>query len=49
VIQKFIETIEKLLAASPIILSSDVQKHFGSRNNIVYIKGSILFIDSSIL
>ena len=48
-IQKFIETIEKLLAASPIILSSDVQKHFGSRNNIVYIKGSILFIDSSIL
>jgi hypothetical protein len=49
VIQKFIESIEKLLAASPIILSSDIQKHFGPHNNVVYIRGSILFIDSSIL
>ena len=48
-IPNFIETIEKPIASSPIILSSDIQKHFGPHNNVVYIKGSILFMDSSIL
>lgn len=49
VILKFIETIEKSISTNPIILSSDVQKHFGPDGKTVYVKGSLLFIDSSIL
>lgn len=46
---KFIETIEKTIASNPIILSSNIQKHFGPDAKTVYVKGSIIFIDSSVL
>jgi hypothetical protein len=49
VIQKFSETIDKIIASSPIIVSTDIQKYFGPSYNSVYIKGSIHFIDSSLL
>jgi hypothetical protein len=49
VIRKFSETIEKIIASSPIIVSTDIQKYFGPSYNSVYIKGSIHFIDSSLL
>jgi hypothetical protein len=46
---KFIETIEKTIASNPIILSSNIQKHFGPDSKTVYVRGSIIFIDSSVL
>lgn len=49
VIPRFIETVEKLIASTPIILSSNLQKHFGPDAKTVYIKGNIIFIDSSVL
>lgn len=48
-IRKFIETIEKTIASSPIIVSTDIQKFFGPSYSSLYIKGSIHFIDSSLL
>ena len=48
-IRKYIENIEKTIASSPIILTSDVQKHFGPALDTVYLKGQLLIIDSSIL
>lgn len=47
--QKFVADIEKALSSSPIILSSNLQKQFGSDNDTVYIKGNIMVIDSSVL
>ena len=49
VIQKFVENIEKSIASSSIVLSSNIQKHFGPAFETVYLKGHILIIDSSIL
>lgn len=49
VIQRFIETIEKTISSNPIVLSSSIQKYIGPNNNTAYLKGSILFIDSSSL
>jgi hypothetical protein len=49
VIQRFVENIEKTIASSSIVLSSDVQKHFGPALETVYLKGRLLIIDSSIL
>ncbi len=46
---KFIETIEKTLTSNPVILSSSIQRHFGPDSKTVYVKGSIVFIDSSVL
>lgn len=48
-IKKFIADVDKTLDSSPIILSSDIQKHFGPNGLSVYLKGQIRFIDSSIL
>ena len=48
-IQRFVENIEKTIASSSIVLSSDVQKHFGPALETVYLKGRLLIIDSSIL
>lgn len=48
VIEKFVEEIDKTSASSPIVLSSNIQKHFGPRNT-VYLKGNLIFIDSSFL
>jgi hypothetical protein len=49
VIRKFSETIDKIIASSPIIVSTDIQKYFGPSYNSLYIKGTIYFIDSSLL
>lgn len=49
VIQRFVEDLEKTLASSPIILSSNIQKHFGPDKATVYFKSTLLFTDSSIL
>lgn len=47
-IQRFVEDIEKTIASSSMILSSNVQKHFGPALETVYLKGHLLIIDSSI-
>jgi len=49
VIQRYVENIEKTVASSSIVLSSNVQKHFGPALETVYLKGHLLIIDSSIL
>lgn len=48
-IRRFVENLEKSIVSNPVVLSSNIQKHFGPTNNTVYVKGSIIFIDSSIL
>ncbi len=47
-IQRFVEDIEKTIASSSLVLSSNVQKHFGPALETVYLKGHLLIIDSSI-
>jgi len=49
VIRKFVENIERAISLNAAVLSSSIQKHFGPNNDTVYLKGSILFIDSSTL
>lgn len=48
-IRKFVESIEKTITFNAAVLSSNIQKHFGPDDNTVYLKGSILFMDSSTL
>ena len=48
-IQQFVEDIEKTIASSSIVLSSNIQKYFCPALETVYIKGHLLIIDSSIL
>ncbi len=47
--QRFVDHIEKAIASSSIILSSNIQKQFGPDSETVYLKGNLLFIDSSSL
>jgi len=47
--QRFVENIEKTITSTPGILSSYIQKQFGPDNETVYLKGNLLFIDSSVL
>lgn len=48
-IKRFVENLEKTIAASSIVLSSNIQKHFGPNGKTVYVKGQIIFMNSSIL
>ena len=48
-IRRFVENLEKSIVSNPVVLSSNIQKHLGPTNNTVYVKGSIIFIDSSVL
>lgn len=48
-IERFVEDIEKTIASSSIVLSSNIQKYFGPALETVYIKGHLLIIDASIL
>ena len=48
-IQRFIEYIEKTISTTPLVLSSNIQKQFSPDSKTVYIKGALIFIDSSIL
>ena len=47
--RKFAEQLEKTVGASPIVLSSQIEKHFGPSGETLYLKGSLRFIDSSVL
>lgn len=47
--QKFAEQFEKVISSSPIVLSSHIEKQFGPTWSTLYIRGSLLFIDSSVL
>jgi len=47
--QRFVDHTEKAIASSSIILSSNIQKQFDPDNETVYLKGNLLFIDSSSL
>jgi hypothetical protein len=49
VIKKFLESIDKAISSSSIILSSNIQKHFIPDGKSVYLKGNVMFVDSSIL
>lgn len=48
-IKKFLESIDKAISSSSIILSSNIQKHFIPDGKAVYLKGNVIFVDSSIL
>lgn len=48
-IRAFVKNLEKTIDSSSIILSSNIQKHFGPAGETVYIRGHLLFVDSSIL
>ena len=47
--QRFVENIEKAIASTPVILSSNIQKQFGPDNETVYLRGNLLFTDFSVL
>lgn len=49
VIKAFIENIDKLISSSSIVLSSNIQKHFSPDGKTLYLRGSLLFLDSSVL
>jgi hypothetical protein len=49
VIFTFIEDIEEAISLSSIVVSSNIQKYFGSSNKEAYIKGKLTFIDLSSL
>jgi len=49
VMQRFVENIEKAIASTPVILSSNIQKQFGPDNETVYLRGNLLFTDFSVL
>jgi hypothetical protein len=48
-IQRYIDDIEKVISSHPTILSSTLQKQIGPDSKTIYLKGSITFIDLSIL
>lgn len=48
-IQRFIDNIEKVIDAHPSVLSSTLQKQIGPDSRSVYLKGSIIFTDRSVL
>ncbi len=47
--RKFLEQFEKAVGSSPIVLSSHIEKHFGPSGETLYLRGSLRFIDSSML
>lgn len=49
VIKAFIDNIDKTILFSPIVLSSNIQKHFSPDGKTLYLRGSLLFLDSSVL
>jgi len=49
VIKRFVGNLEKTIASSSVVLSSSIQKHFGPNGKTAYVKGQIIFMNSSIL
>lgn len=47
--QKFAEQFEKVVSSSPIVLSSHIEKQFGPTGSTLYLRGNLLFIDTSVL
>ncbi len=47
--QKFAEQFEKSVNSSPIVLSSHIEKHFGPSDDTLYLRGSLRFIDATVL
>ncbi len=47
--RRFAEQFEKTVGSSPIVLSSHIDKHFGPSGETLYLRGSLRFIDSSVL
>ena len=47
--RKFVDRFEKAVNSSPIVLSSHIEKHFGPTGLSLYLKGSLRFIDSTVL
>ena len=48
-INTFTEHIDKAISSSTIVLSSNIQKHFSPDGKTLYLKGSLIFLDSSVL
>lgn len=48
-IRQFVSDIERLLSSIPNVLSSDFQKHFDPLEQSLYLKGTVTFIDASVL
>jgi hypothetical protein len=49
VIKRYLENIDEAIASSSSVLSSNTQKHFSPDGKTVYLKGRLVFVDSSIL
>ena len=47
--RKFVEQFEKTVNSSPVVLSSHINKHYGPSGETLYLKGTLQFIDSSVL
>jgi hypothetical protein len=47
--RKFVEQFEKTVNASPIVLSSHIEKQFGPDGTTLYLRAGLRFIDSSVL
>jgi len=47
--RRFAEQFEKTVDSSPIVLSSHIEKHFGPSGETLYLRGTLRFIDSSVL
>jgi hypothetical protein len=47
--RKFAEQFEKSVNSSPVVLSSRIEKHYGPSGETLYLRGSLRFIDSSLL
>lgn len=48
-ILRFAEGVEKSISANSAVLSSNIQKFLGPEKETAYLKGSVLFMDSSVL
>lgn len=47
--QKYVEQFEKAVNSSPIVFSSHIEKQFGPTGATLYLRGSLRFIDSTVL
>ena len=48
-IQRYVDDIEAVVGFHPIVLSSTLKKQVGPDGKTIYLKGSITFIDLSVL
>lgn len=48
-IQRYLDSIEKIIGSHPAVLSSTLQKQIGPDSKTIYLKGAITFADLSVL